>query len=105
MKRTQRCFDLTSLEQDRSMREDLKRCRTDSEQSDMSLESELSEMSGKFETCTSITPTASPDVDSVTLNSIKFHFSFQPEDFVKRSCVEGKTGLDRAIHISLMEDQ
>lgn len=87
------------------MREDLKRCRTDSEQSDMSIDSDLSEMSGKFESCASITPTASHDADSIKLNSIQFHFDFQPEDFVQRRYVKGKTGLDRAIHISLMEDQ
>lgn len=87
------------------MREDLKRCRTDSEQSDLSIDSELSEMSGKFESCASITPTASGDVDSIKLNSIKFHFNFLPEDFDKRCCVAEKNELERAIQISLIEEQ
>jgi hypothetical protein len=94
MKRTQRCFDLTSLEeQERPLRLEIKRSRTDSEQTDLSIESDLSDMSDKFETSTSLTPTSFPISDPLQLHTIRCEFTFQPEDFSMGSNSKLKSAL------------
>jgi hypothetical protein len=104
MKRTQRCLDLTSLEHERSLRDEFKRSRTDSEQTDSSLDSELSDVSERFERVACVTPTSTGDAEGVKLSTIQFHFNFQAQDFSKSSA-KVSAGLDRVIHLSLVRDQ
>jgi hypothetical protein len=100
MKRTQRCFDLISLEQERPLRLEIKRSRTDSEQTDLSIDSDLSDMSEKFETSTSLTPTSLPTSDPLQLHTIRCEFTFQPEDFSMGSSSKAKAGLGNVLRKS-----
>lgn len=105
MKRTQRCFDFTSLEEHSSeIRIDTKRFRTDSDQTDFSTDSDLSDISEKLGSA-SITPVNSLKSDSLDTDMIKFEFTFRPEKF-SRMCDESESsGLGRIIRKSLLEDQ
>mmetsp|Transcript_93798 Transcript_93798/g.183919 ORF Transcript_93798/g.183919 Transcript_93798/m.183919 type:complete len:105 (+) Transcript_93798:102-416(+) len=104
MKRTQRCFDFLSLEQEKHHRDDTKRFRAESEQTDLSMESELSEISEKFDSSTSITPTSSLKCGSLELGSIKCEFTFQPEDFSIGRNSRGRSGLDSIIRKNLINN-
>ncbi len=106
MKRTQRCFDLTSLEeQERPLRLEIKRSRTDSEQTDLSVDSDLSDMSEKFESSASLTPTSLPTSNSLQLTTIRCEFIFQAEDFTMGSSGKAKNTLGSALRKNMLEKQ
>lgn len=102
MKRTQRCFDLLSLEQERLSRADIKRCRTDSEQTDFSMDSDLSDISEKFENSASLTPRKE---DTLELTTIRCQLSFPAEELNVNRRVFGRTALDRVIRQETLENQ
>jgi hypothetical protein len=86
MKRSKKCFDLSGLEHCQG---DAKRYRTDSEQTDESTDTDLSEMSENFEKSAIIsTPFQFPSSKSVafpspplSLDMIGCKFDFEPEDY------------------------
>lgn len=86
MKRSKKCFDLSSLEEDHR-HGDAKRYRTDSEQTDLSTDTDLSDMSENFQKSAAI---SSPFGSSksvafpsppLSLNMIGCKFDFEPEEY------------------------
>lgn len=86
MKRSKKCFDLSSLEED-FRQGDSKRYRTDSDQTDVSMDSELSEISDIFEKSAIISSTSlsckSDDFISppLSLDMVGCKFDFAPEQY------------------------
>lgn len=86
MKRSKKCFDLSSLE-DEHRQGDTKRYRTDSEQTDLSTDTDLSDMSETFQKSAVI---SSPFHSSksvafpsppLSLDMISCKFDFEPEEY------------------------
>lgn len=111
MKRTQKCFDLQSLEIDIDVGRS-KRYRLDSEASDFSGDTDLSDISEDFEKSAVITPTASassnkkksPDNCVVSVDMISCQFEFERENYSVGSSVRG-SALGNSLRKRGPEDQ
>lgn len=94
MKRTKKCFDLSSLEEE-CRQGDSKRYRTDSDQTDVSMDSELSEISDIFEKSAVISSSSlsckSDDFEAspLSLDMVGFKFDFSPEQYALGSSLSG----------------
>lgn len=114
MKRTQKCFDLQNLEIDTHIRRDSKRYRFDSEHSDFSMDTDLSDISEDFEKSAVITPTAASGTTSrksaastaVSVDMILCQFEFEREDCrFGSSSQSGKSELGNSMRKRGIGDQ